>query len=225
MFPTLSRILCKYTKSHLAGSSCIWQSLRHERDPMSRMLAVPSEEKPQLILKVTAASPLSKWNFATILRSLLTHMWRFEIAWKSTRTFEQQNLQHTNHWNLSTKSSPFCGKDSISQTIHITLSIFEKYGMLMHVDTFWPHKGIPYPFSSNLAKPCLWARNASVASLQIPQIWDVSCCIIHSDSSFWSHKAFSYHGAYFCCVSVSLVAYKTTSHFSGTMNPLAWINP
>ena len=112
------------TKSRLAGNSCICESLRHERDPMSRMLAVPSEEKPQLhtlrehrIRKVTAASPLSKWNFATILRRPLTHMWRFEIAWLCTRPFEEQNLQHTNHWNLLSKSCPFCRKDSKTKVL------------------------------------------------------------------------------------------------------------
>ena len=115
---------CRGYKITSCRNSCICESLRHERDPMSRMLAVPSEEKPQLhtlrehrIRKVTAASPLSKWNFATILRRPLTHMWRFEIAWHCTRAFEEQNLQHTNHWNLLSKSCPFCGKDSKTKVL------------------------------------------------------------------------------------------------------------
>lgn len=74
---------------------------------------------------------------------------------------------------------------------HYTLDIWE----VLHVDACWymlapQWHSFEHPFSSNLAKPCLWARNASVASLEIPQIWDVSCYIIRSDSSFWSHKVF-----------------------------------
>ena len=152
MIPTLSRILCKYTKSRLAGSSCIWQSLRHERDPMSRMLAVPSEEKPQLIHKVTAASPLSKWNFATILRSLLTHMWRFEIAWHSTRTFEQQNLQHTNHWNLLTKSSPFLWQRFQDQSVVANVKVKITCVSLMHAGRHLASRANACPDGAGLRK-------------------------------------------------------------------------